>query len=288
MSYSPNDLMTDRDLLAYEQSILTQFQRTDWIAKRSKALHDWLWPQLRSQGFDPARFRTRFEPASVVRLNSGVYTDVTGLVTNVTADDLNLATVFATIGTDALYVGSAQPFRGLSLRIVDSPTAAANVATVAYWNDAWTPLVVTDGTQATVGTSFSKGGAITWATPDDWVLRGLSTYDRLYWAKVTTTATPTAGQAGQCGVIRASLLTAPVTFWTLALIMLEAPTSGKGPWLEKREAYEQLAQDALQRAIPSLGGEFESDEPVTDQISDEEAAQTTEAVTGGPWRLERA
>jgi hypothetical protein len=116
----------------------------------------------------------------------------------------------------------------------------------------------------------------------------VSTFDRLYWVKVTTTVTPTSATAGQVGVIRSSLLTAPVTLWTLALIMLEAPSSGKGPWSDKQKNYERLAQDALQRALPSLGGEFETDDPATDQISEEESEQTTEEATGGPWRLERA
>lgn len=288
MSYSPNDLTTDLDLVAYEGNILTQFNKTDWQQKRTKTLQDWLWPQLRSQGFRPETFRTRYEPSCVASLISGTYADVTGQATNTTTDDLNLAAVFATVGTNALYVGSTQPFRGVSLRLMDSPTVVGNVASVAYWNDAWTSLVVTDKTQATPGTSFSKGGSLLWTTPDDWVLRPVSTFDRLYWAKVTTTVTPTSALAGQLGVIRASLLSAPVTFWTLALIMLEAPTSGSGPWKEKREEYERLAQDALQRALPSLGGEFESDDPPTDQISEEESEQTTETVTGGPWRLERA
>jgi hypothetical protein len=288
MSYSPNDLTTDLDLLAYEAGILSSFGKTDWRAKRTKALQDWLWPQLRGQGFNPTRFRTRYEPDVVASFISPTYADVTGAATNVTADDLNLATVFATVGTDALYVGSSQPFRGLSLRMLAGVTATANVASVAYWNDAWTSLVVTDGTQSTSGVSFSKGGAISWATPDDWVVRPVSTFDRLYWVKVTTTATPSSATAGQVGVIRASLLTAPVTLWTLALIMLEAPTSGSGPWAEKRKEYERLAQDALQRALPSLGGEFETDDPPTDQISEDEADQTTEEATGGPWRLERA
>lgn len=288
MAGYPNDLVTDLDLLAYEGSILTSFGKTDWIAKRRKAWDDYLVPLLRANGFTPERFKTRYEPSLVLGYTGSTYTDRTGAATSTTTDDLPLATVLASVGSDALFIGSPEPFRGISLRLLESVTAVANVASVAYWNDAWTSLVITDGTQATAGTSFSKGGALSWRMPEDWVVRPLSTFDRGYWVKVTTTATPTNAQAGQLAVIRPSLLAAPLTFWTLALIFLEAPTRGSGPWEQKREQYTALAEQAFQRALPSLGGEFETDDPPDDVISPEEAGQDTSEVTGGPWRLERA
>jgi hypothetical protein len=288
-SYSPNDLVTDLDLRAYERDVLQKYATNSWAEKRAKALQDWLWPQLRSQGFAPEKFRTRYEPDSVLGFTGAAFSDVKGAAVSLDADDLNLATIFASVGSDALFVGDTQPFRGLSLRMGDTPTSTANVVTVSYWADSWVALTITDKTQGTAGTSFSKGGSFTWAVPDDWTLRKVHTVERRYWVKVTTSVTPASAKAGQLGVIRHSVLAAPVTFWTLALIMREAPTtSGAGPWREKAEYYEQQAAAALQRAYPSLGGEFESDDPITDQISDEEAEQTTETVTGGPWRLERA
>ena len=59
MSWHPNDLLTDQDLVAYERDILTRFNVTDWQARREKVLEDWLWPQLRANGFAAERFRTR-------------------------------------------------------------------------------------------------------------------------------------------------------------------------------------------------------------------------------------
>lgn len=287
-SYNPNDLLTDRDLMAYEPRILEDYGQTSWAEKRSKTLQDWLWPQLKAQGFQPERFRTRFEPAAVYGYTAAAFTDWRGQAISTEVDDLNLATVLASVGSDALYIGDSQPFRGLSLRMADSVTAIANVAAVSYWSDAWIALTVTDKTQATIGTSFSRGGAFHWQVPDDWTVRAVNS-NRYYWVRVTTTATPTSAKAGQLGVIRHSVLAAPVTFWTLALIMRSAQTtSGEGPWREKAEYYEAMAEAALTRAFPSLGGEFESDEPETDLISETEAEQTTETVTGGPWRLERA
>jgi len=288
MSFAPNDLFDDLDLRAYEGSILSAFGKVDWKEKRAKAVNDWLKPLMRANGFTVQRFRTRFEPAAVVGFTGAAYTDKLGDATDSDADDLNLATVFATAGSDALYLGSSQSFRGVSLRMQDSVTAVANVLSVSYWADAWVALTITDTTQKTVGKSFSGGGSVTWRLPDDWALRKVSTYGPYYWVKLTVSATPTSALAGQVGVIRHSSVSAAVTFWTLALIMREAPTSSAGPWIEKAEWYEQQAEAAWQRALPVLGGEFETDDPLTDQISAEEAGQTTSEATGGPWRLERA
>jgi hypothetical protein len=288
VSWAPSDLFTELDLLAYEGSILTSFQKVDWQEKRRKAVTDWLRPLLRANGFAVERFRTRFEPDAVVGFTGAAYSDKRGAAISTDVDDLNLATIFATAGSDALYVGSAQQFRGISLRMQDSVTSTANVLSVAYWADAWIALDVVDKTQKVTGKSFSGGGSVTWRMPEDWALRSISTFGRRYWVKLTVSATPASATAGQFGVIRHSALAPAVTFWTLALIMREAPASASGPWLEKAVWYEAQADAAWQRALSVLGGEFETDDPITDQISETESEQTTSEATGGPWRMERA
>lgn len=283
--WSPNDLVTDADLVAYEGSILTAFQRVEWTDKRRRAIDDWLAPILRGKGFDLARLKTRFEAEAVFGYTGTAYTSVAGASTDTTADDLNLATIFATVGTDALYVGSPQPFRGLSWRLLEAVNTVACVVTVSYWNDAWTPLTVTDGTRKVIGKTLSGGGAMTWVQPVDWVARPVNGSEAMYWVKVTLSATPTGAKASQVGVIRRSVLCAPATLRTLLLIMREAPTGGPGPWAEKAQWYEGEADAALQRALPLLGGEFDTDE--SDQVSAEEAAQTESEVSRAPYRLER-
>src|SRR5690349_8785389 len=113
MSWHPNDLVTDADLRDYESEILKRFGQTSWQARRTKALEDWLFPILKGQGFDPYALRTRYECDAVYGSTNGTYTDVTSATRDTVEDDLDLAAVFATPGTDALYVGSTQPFRGL-------------------------------------------------------------------------------------------------------------------------------------------------------------------------------
>ena len=287
MSWHPNDLLTDADLVAYEPTILSQFARLDWQDRRQRVLEDWLWPILRGRGFDPDRFRTRYAPEAAQGYTSSVYTDVLDAVTSPTADDLDLAATLAS-ASDALYVGSARQFKGLSVRMLDSVSSADATLTVQAWADQWVTLAVTDGTQATDGQPFSAGGALTWTLPEEWVTRQINSLGPYYWVRVALSAAPTGAAVTQIGCIRRSVLGAPVTLRTLAYIFREAPTRQDGPWDQKAEWYEEQANFALERAMPLLGGEF--DTIVEDDLIDtDEAAQTNEEAAGtdATWGFER-
>ena len=158
MSWHPADLVTDVDLRDYEESVLTSFGQTTWHGKRTKALEDWLFPILKGRGFDPFRLVTRSEPTSVFSYTASAYTDRTSVVKDTTADDLNLATVFATVGTDALYIGSTEPFRGVFLRLEGNVSSVSGTLSVSYWNGNWESLLVSDGTIQTAGRTLSAGG----------------------------------------------------------------------------------------------------------------------------------
>ena len=285
MSYHPNDLVTDVDLRDYEDAVMTSFGQTTWQSKRTKALEDWLFPILKGRGFQPHRLRTRYEPDRVWGSTASVFSDKTAAAKDPTADDLNLATIFATVGTDALYVGSTEPFKGIVVRMLDTVSTASGLLSVAYWNGNWEALLISDGTTQTAGKSFSASGSVSWLLPTDWMTRTINSSSTLYYIKLTVSATPTAAKAGQLGVIRGSALRAPATFRTLQLIFQEAPTGGDGPWRDKAAFYKEEADLALQRALAIVGGEFDSDE--SDQISETETEQTTAQVSGG-WTLERA
>lgn len=285
MSWHPNDLVSDVDLTDYESSVLTQFGQTVWTGRRTKALEDWLFPILKAAGFDPFRLRTRAQVDKAWGFTASAYSDITTATQNDTADDVNLATIFATPGTDALYIGSTQPFRGTFIRQLDTVSSAASVLSVAYWNGAWQSLTISDGTIHATGKTFSGGGSVTWTMPVDWATRVVNASDALYWVKLTVTAVPTSGKAGQIGVIRSSALRAPATFRTLELIFREAPTSSDGPWRDKAEHYKAEADVALQRALQICGGEFDVT-TVDDLIDATEAAQITSEVSN-PFTWER-
>jgi hypothetical protein len=286
MSWSPTDLVSDLDLEAYEKSIRQDFGAVTFTEKRQAALEHWLWPRLAQAKFPAERFRTRYHPDAVYTSISSAWGDETGDAKSQTVDDLDLAAIFATPGTDALYIGSTKMFRGLSVRLADAVSAVTSTLTVSLWVDGWQSVAITDGTSKTAGKTFSGGGAVTWRVPDGWVVRSVNSSTPLYWAKLTVSATPTAATAGQLAVIRRSLLAGPATYRTLCLIMREAPTQQDGPWMPKAEWYETQADRTLDLVIPSLGGEFDT-LIEDDVVSEAETAQSTREVTQGGWSLER-
>jgi len=285
VSWHVNDLLTDADLVAYESAILDRFGQVDWQTRRTKALEDWLFPILKGRGFDPYKLHTRYDFNAAFSFITSGYTDIVGATKDTSPDDVNLAAIFATAGSDAMFLGSEQPFMGVSFRLTDAVSAIDSVLSVAYWNGGWEPLEISDGTERTSGKTFSGGGSVTWTLPTDWSWRSVNNSGPFYWVKVTVSATPTGATATQIGAIRSSALRAPVTFRTLQLIFQEAPTSADGPWREKAEFYKEEADLALQRALPLVGGEFDTDD--SGQISDEESGQTAEESGGGPYILER-
>ncbi len=284
-TWAPNDLVDDSDLLAYESQIRDSFDVATFAEKRTRALEDWLFPILAAQGFDPQKLRTRATADRVTGYTASAYTDLTSASQNATSDDINLATVFATAGSDALYIGMAAPFRGLFFRLLDNVSSVAGVLTVSYWAGTWKPFAIVDRTIVTAGKTFSGGGSVLWTVPSDWVTRPVNSSGALYYVKATVNATPTGAQCGQIGCIRASRLRAPATLRTLELIFREAPTGSSGPWQAKAEYYAQEAQRAIDRALPLIGGEFDT---VPDDLIDAGEQQQTAEEAGGGWRLERA
>lgn len=287
MSWHPNDLVSDADLLAYEPTILQQFARAEWTDKRTKALEDWLWPALTTRGLDPDRLRTRVQPVAVLSYTASTFTDRTAVAHSVDAEDVLLG-AYLTGTADALYVGHDRPFRGVSIRLTDTPSTATASLAVALWADAWTPVIAEDGTAATAGKTLSRGGAVTWRQPSGWVVRALNGSDPLYWARLTVSAALTAGaKAGTVSAIRRSVFCAPVTYKTLEWIFRAAPTAQDGPWRDKADFYGDQAETALSRAFEAAGGEFDT-ETVDDVIDATEAAQTgDEAGAVSAWTMER-
>jgi hypothetical protein len=282
MSWAPVDLVADSDLLAYESQILTQFNVFNWTTRRQKALEDWLFPLLEARGFVPERLRTRFEPAAIVGDTAAASSDLTSAGN--TSEGLDVAAILAD-PADSIYIGSRNPFRGLSLRMLDQVNTGTGALAVSYWADGWTTLAIADGTKA-AGVSLVKGGAITWTMPELWVPRTLSPItDPIYWVRLRADAVMVGPKVGPLLVIRRSRLCAPVTFRTLSLIFREAPTSQDGPWDAKAVYYEQEAEQSWLRVADHIGGEFDTDG--SDAISSDETEQTADAVSGG-WTMERA
>jgi hypothetical protein len=286
MSWHPGDLLNDSDLVAYEGQILKRFGVENWEARRTKVLEDWLWPQLRVAGFAPERFRTRHTADVVYGVTSGVFTDVTDAATNATTDDIDLAATLAA-SSDYLAIGSAQQFRGVSVRMLDAVSTVGSTLTVELWRDAWRAVQVSDETRATPHRPFSRGGSVIWAVPHDWVLRSLNHSAPYYYARLRLSAVPTSARIGQITTIRRSVLCGPVAYKVLASIFREAPMTQDGPWADRATYYETEAALAFRRALALVGGEFDADAP-TDDVHDRDDESQTRDTAGSPFRWERA
>jgi hypothetical protein len=280
---TPGDLLTDAMLEALDSKLAVDFGEsvTGRLADvRRIAISDWLAPRLEKAGYDPSRHRMRRASDAVVGYTGGRYTDYTGV-------PVPLATVLATIASDALYVGQRAPFQALWLGLADHVSAVPAVASLAAWNGTtWAALTsLADGTQAVEGKPFSGGGRFSWWLPEDWPTRAVNgqTY---HWLKLMTTATPTAGtMIDVVHPIVRSRLSYPASLFALSVIYRDAAATRRGAWLDQAKDYEALAREALEVVLPLVTDEF-------DLTGDEVAGLDDQNLTtGGPgtglWTLER-
>lgn len=179
-----------------------------WASARAEAkrsLKIWLESDFPDVVGVADRVRDTWVPDYAFAYTGGSYTDRTSEVRDDEENDLNLATVFATFGTDRLYIGAAWEFEGLAVLLKDAVSAAAAVLTAKYSGPAgWTSLSATDGTAA-AGAAFGKSGRITWTLPTDWQRQRLNgTGDEYYWVELSLSAGLTAGtSASQLLPVRA-------------------------------------------------------------------------------------
>lgn len=285
---SPGDLLTEADLRALDAGINTAFGDSlglRLIDKRRIAVTDWLMPRLEAAGYRADRLRTRHQPDAAFGFTGGVYTDLAAACGSATADDVALASLWATPASDALFLGHGRPFLGLFLGLTGTLNANASVLSVAAWNgQAWTSVAgLADGTVAAAGKTLSGGGRVTWRLPDDWVERAINGA-RAYWVRLQVSAALTAGTtANQALPILRSRLTHPTALHALSLIYREGASSRRGAWLEQADSYAEQAQAALDAVLPLVVDEFDADADDAVGPTEADAARPADAR----WSLER-
>lgn len=200
MSWSHLSLVTDDDIGQLEPEAVhgdAPWGASAWPAQRSAAKRDlkvWLEADYAQIPSVSDRIKDRWRPDWVYAETSSTWSDYTTAARDDTEEDLPLSTVFATFGTDALYVGAAYEFEGLFVQLLDSLNANSAVLSAAYWGPGgWTSLTILDGTSAS-GKTFGQTGRITWALPSTWERRRLNgTADEFYWIKLTISAALSSG-----------------------------------------------------------------------------------------------
>ena len=287
MSWTHLTLVTDADLAALEPEAghpSEPWGQTAWTAARAEAKRDlqiWIDADYATIPAASDRVLDRWAPELVFAYTGSGYTDRTSEVSSSTEEDLNLATVFTTFGTDCLYVGAGYEFNGLFWKLLDSLNANASVMTVKYWNSAgWTTLSATDGTIAVTGKTLSGSGRVTWTLPSTWERRTLNGSELYYWVQVTISAALTAGTAAtQILPIRPpAALKRVAAYLSLHHICqgLAAQAATPEYWAQKAEAYWTKAQDLYTRIRQGGGIPFDLDQDdVIEPVSETTFVTTT-------------
>jgi hypothetical protein len=248
MPWSALTLVTDAELGQLEPEAVhadAPWGATTWANARAEGKRD-LKILLESDFSDIENVADKvvdtWRPDWVYSYIASAFTDVTTAAADKTEDDLALGTIFATFGTDRLYIGCASEFEGLRVLMTATVNAIASTLTVKYSGPTgWTALTISDGTSASSKT-FSKSGRITWTIPSDWQreqLNGMA--DAYYWLELSVSAALTAGtSATQLLPIRAhdglkrvaALLTLSYIFKGLSAAAVEPKD-----WLDRAVAY---------------------------------------------------
>jgi hypothetical protein len=210
MGWSGLTLVTDAELGVFEpEAINGHWGATTWPNQRATAklrLKTWIDQDFaRTAGPNATDLvRDTFGADKVWGYTASTYTDVTDAAIDDTEDDVTLSDIFATFGTDTLYIGSLTSFDGLDVSMLGTLNANAATLTVKYSGPTgWTSLTNTDGT-ASSGKTFGKSGRITWTQPSDWQRRTLdNSVDAYYWIELSVSAALTSGTSvGQLLIIK--------------------------------------------------------------------------------------
>lgn len=211
MGWSGLTLVTDAELGQLEPEATNSalpWGATTWASQRTEAKRD-LKILLEADFPDVPGVADRvidtWPPDQGFGYTASAYVDYLNELRSDTEIDVPLATIFATFGTDRLYIGTNFEFEGLAVVLKDSVNAAASVLTAKYKGPSgWTSLSATDGTAA-AGATFAKSGRITWTIPTDWQRQTLNgTSEEYFWVELSISAALTAGtKASQILPVRA-------------------------------------------------------------------------------------
>ena len=289
MGWSALTLVSDSDLGALEPeatAAAAPWGATTWANPRAEAKRDIkIWIERDYGARIPGvadKVLDTYKPDVVLGYTGSAFTDYTDAAANDTDEDIDLAAVLATFGTDRLYVAYAGEMDALDVKLLDSVNAITSTLTVKYWGGSqWTSISATDGTSATSKT-FAKSGRLTWTLPSDWKRRTMNgDSNAYYWLELSISAALTAGtSASQILTVRApDGLKRVAAYQSLGYILkgLAAQAASPDTWLARvnnrdKTGYWDLAT-ALYASLRDSGG-IPIDVDADDTIDPEEGETT--------------
>lgn len=254
MSWSGLALVSDSELGQLEPEAVAPAKpwgRVTWSDARAEAKRDlriWLEMDYPDVPGVADRVLDRWEPDYAFTSTGGAVTDRTSQNNDDEEDDLDLATIFTTIGTDRFYIGAAWGFDGLYVHMTGTRNAAASVLTVKYSGPTgFTALTHTDGT-AVSGVTLAQSGKITWVSPSTWQRqREHGTGDEFFWIELSVSGALTAStSASQILCLRPpDGLKRCAAYLSLGHIYngLSAGSPGEERWRIQSDKYFAMARD---------------------------------------------
>jgi len=255
MSWAALTLVSDGDIGEIEPQATaagSPWGAVTWASPRARAknlVRIWLQRDHAEIVGVADRVIDRWAADKVWGYTGSAYSDATNEATNDTAEDVNLAAVFTTFGTDRVYVGARYAFDGVYVEMLDSVNAAASTLTAKYWQggSGWTSLSATDGTAVSTAT-LGKSGRITWTQPSTWSRRDLNGVgEEYFWVELSISAALTAGTAAsQLLPIRAPDGLKEVAVLLALFYILNGLAEGTAepePWRAKAAMYLDIAKE---------------------------------------------
>lgn len=254
MSWPALTLVTDRDLARLEPQATdgaAPWGQVTWPEQRAAAKQDlkiWIdldFPEVVSAS---DRVLDRWACDYAFGYTGSAYSDQTVNAKSDTPDDVALATILATPGTDRVYLGAAWTFDGIAAVLTATRNANTSALTVKYSGPtSWTTLTATDGT-AVSGATFAQSGRIIWTAPSDWQRQRLNgTGDEFFWIELSVSAALTTGTtATQLAAVRAPEgLKRCATYLTLGHIYngLATQSPAEEMWRQQADKYFAMAKD---------------------------------------------
>ena len=153
---------------------------------------------------------------------NGVYTDIR---TQVADSTVNFTLNFTAVGTDCLYLGSQNPFRGVAYDVATGASGGMDLQW-SYWNGAWTNLETSPFSDGTFNLQYD--GYAYWSDdPAGWVTRAVSDATALYYVRACLAAGPPATKPIERQISRADISIASTANLSLDMTgLINSPRGG--------------------------------------------------------------
>lgn len=295
MSWDSLVIVDDVDIGRFEPEAIapsTPWGAASWptqIEQAKRTLRAWIDADYGHIVGASDRIRDRYAFGHVKGYTGSSFTDYLPEATDDTEEDIPLASIYATPGSDFIYCGARFAYTGVFVHLLDSVNANSSTLTVAYWakNQWQSAPSQSDGT-AVSGATFGQSARVIWARITDWERRSLDGSDEnYYWIRLSVSASLTSGTAAsQIAAIRHPETLRTIAAWlSLSYILngLALQSAEPEEWRTRAQEYRSDARELYDSA--KANGMLSIDSDASGVV---EPSEVGEAASIKPGRMLRA